>query len=1069
MKGLASWFARNPVAANLLMFALFFGGYFGLQSTKVEMFPEFSLDSVTVQVPYPGAAPQEIEEGICVKIEEEVHSIEGVDEVTSTAVEGMGTVMVQLKSGADPRRVLDDVKTRVDAISTFPEEAEEPIIQEVLLRRQVINVALYGDVPERTLKELGETVRDEVNEIEGISQVELAATRPYEIAIEVSERALRAHGLTFDAVANAVRSASVDLSGGSLKTRGGEILLRSDSQAYRGEEYEEIVVLRNEDGTRVALRDVASVVDGFEDTDQASRFNGAPTVMVQVFRIGDESALDISAAVKTYVDDLALRLPDGVSVDTWQDQALWLQSRMDLLIKNGIQGGILVFLVLALFLRFRLSFWVSLGIPICFLGTFMVMPWLDQSLNMLTLFAFLLVLGIVVDDAIVVGESIFSSQEQGNHGVEGADRGIRAVAVPVVFAILTTIAAFLPIVFLPTVTGKFFAVIPLVVIPALVFSLVESQLILPAHLAHEGGWMSRLSKYAPFSWWVAFQGLFARGLAWFARRVYQPSLELALGWRYTTVAVAIATMLITFGAVQAGWMKFVFFPSIEGDVIAAQVTMPKGTSVTVTRGAVQQIEDAAAEMIAQVEAETGPGSIVMNYMASVGEQPYLSQKQQTFGSGDIVGPEVGEVTIELTPAEGRTVSANELNELWQELAGPIAGAVEVNFDSALISNGDPIDLQLSGRDIDVLKAAAEEVKAELARFDGVREITDSFRGGKQELVLEVLPQAEALGITQLDLARQVRQGFYGEEAQRIQRGRDDVRVMVRYPESVRESLYAVEEMRVRTPAGVEVPFSEVASVRPQRGFSTIQRNDRARTIHVTADVDLSVADPKDVIAALEDEFLPAMLGRYQGVSASFEGQSSDQAEFGQAMVDYYVLSLFAIFALMAIPFRSYLQPLIIMTAIPFGVVGAVWGHIILGLDFSTLSVMGVAALAGVVVNDSLVLVDYVNKQRDAGMPLFEAARSAGAARFRPILLTSLTTFFGLTPLILEKSVQAQFLIPMCVSLAFGVLFSTFVTLVLVPSLYLILDDVTRSFRWLYPALFTSAETSTAARPEVSGA
>ncbi|MFT5687653.1 MAG: multidrug efflux pump subunit AcrB, partial [Planctomycetota bacterium] len=820
------------------MFALIVGGVFGLSTIKVEMFPEFSLDRITVQVPYPGAAPEEIEQGICIKIEEDVHSIEGVDKVTSTAIEGLGTVVIALKSGASSRVVLDDVKTRVGAISTFPEDAEEPIIQEMLLRRQVVNVAIHGDAPEATLRLLGERMRDEISSIEGISQVELTAVRPYEVSIEVSEHALISHGLTFDDVANAVRNSSVDLSGGSLKTRGGEILLRSVSQAYDGEDFASIVVLNRADGTRVRLDQVATVVDGFEDTDQASRFDGERTVMVQVYRIGNESALAISESVGEYVAGIAPHLPEGVQADTWQDQSLWLQSRLDLLIKNGLQGGFLVFLVLALFLKFRLSLWVTLGIPVSFLGTFMVMPWLDQSLNMLSLFAFLLVLGIVVDDAIVVGESVHSEHLRGHSGSEGAKRGVRAVAIPVVFAVLTTIVAFLPIVFLPTVTGKFFAVVPMVVIPALLFSLVESQLILPAHLAHEEGWMERLAKYPPFSWWVRFQSLFTGGLQWVAKRLYQPLLETALAWRYTTVAVAIASLLVTLGAVQAGWLSSSFFPEIEGDIIAAQVRMPQGSSVRVTREAVAQIEAAAATLIEEVDGANAGSeeAYFVHYMASVGEQPYLSQKQQTFGGGDIRGPEFGEVVIELSPAEGREISATDLNERWAELTGPIAGAAEVNFDAALMSNGPPIDLQLSGPDSNLLKLAAEEFKLELARFDGMREITDSFRGGKQELVLELLPQAEALGITQLDLARQVRQGFYGEEAQRIQRGRDDVRVMVRYPEAVRDSLFAIEQMRIRRPNGIQVPFSEVAQVHPQRGFSTIQRNDRQRTVHVTAEI-----------------------------------------------------------------------------------------------------------------------------------------------------------------------------------------------------------------------------------------
>jgi len=1048
VKTLVDWFARNPVAANLLMLVLVVGGVVGATTAKMELFPEFSLDMVSVSVVYPGASPEEVEEGICIKIEEEVHGIEGVERVTSTAVEGMGTVMIEVRSGEDARRVLDDVKTRVDAISTFPDEGEKPVIQEILMRQQVINVAVFGDAGERRLKELGERVRDEINALPGVSQVELVSARPYEMSIEVSEAALQRHGLTFDDVARAVRASSLDLSGGTIKTERGEILLRTKGQAYRGAQFEELTLLAREDGTRVTVGDVATVVDGFEDTDQASRFDGEPAVLVQVFRVGDESALGISAAVRDYVDALRPTLPEGIDVRSWQDTSVWLQGRLDLLVKNGLQGLFLVFLVLALFLKLRLSFWVTMGIPISFLGTLAVMPSLGQSINMLSLFAFILVLGIVVDDAIVVGENI-ETEQKGGPSVEASVRGVRGVTIPVVFAVLTTVAAFLPIAFLPGVIGKFFSVVPLVVIPALVFSLVESQLVLPAHLSHGWGFADRLGRHWPFKGWTLIQTGVARALDAFVRRVYRPTLETALRWRYATVALAIATMLITLGAVAGGMVKFVFFPEIEGDVVTAQVTMPQGTAAAQTAAAVAQLERSAEAVIAELEGPGREGRVFRSFMASIGEQPYLAQQRRTQGGGSIVGSQYGELVIELLPSEERDRDATDVVARWRELCGPIPGAVELNFSSAVMSAGDPVDVQLSGNQVSELKAAALELEAALARYEGVFDVSDSFRGGKQELVLDVLPGAEALGVSRADLARQVRRGFYGEEAQRVQRGRDEMKVMVRYPEETREGLHGLDAMHVRSPRGGEVPFSSVASVRPQRGYATIERTDRRRTIHVTADVDLTAANPNEVVASLEADVLPGILAAHPGVEASFEGQSSDQREFAGAMLRYFLISLFAIYALMAVPFRSYLQPAIVMTAIPFGIVGAVWGHAILGYDLSTLSVLGIAALAGVVVNDSLVLVDYVNRERERGLSVQEAARSAGLARFRPILLTSLTTFVGLAPLIAERSVQAQFLIPMAVSLAFGVIFSTVISLILVPSAYLILEDLARAWRWLY--------------------
>ncbi len=1058
MKSIAAWFAQNPVAANILLLLITAAGVMSALTIKMENFPEFSLDRVMVRVLYPGAAPEEVEESICIPIEEEVHGIEGVKTVTSSAAEGSGAVTIEVKGGEDARRILEDVKTRVDAIDTFPEEAEKPVIEELLMRQQVINVAIFGETEERTLKVIGERIRDDVNALEGVTQVELASARAYEISIEVSEFDLRKLGLTFDEVADAVRRSSLDLSGGSLKTEGGEILLRTVGQAYVGSEFEEIVVRTRPDGTRILLRDVATVVDGFADTDQDARFNGEPVVLLQVYQVGDESALEISSIVHDYIERTRPTLPAGIQIEPWQDKAKMLESRLSLLVRNGLQGLVLVFIVLTLFLRFRLSFWVTLGIPLSFLGALMVMPWFDQSINMLSLFAFILVLGIVVDDAIVVGENIYKEQEEGNEGVKGAIRGVQGVAVPVIFAVLTTIAAFLPMVGLPGITGKFFAVIPLAVIPALFFSLVESQLILPAHLSHSGGWTDRIARIPPFSWWTAFQTRVANGLTSFIQDVYRPALETVLRWRYLTVATGLSLLVVCAGVAGGGLVKFVFFPDIGGDVVAAELTMPEGTSAWVTERAVRQIEEAAEELRIELEEEGAP--VIRHFMAAVGEQPYAAQ-QLGPGSGEPnIAPHYGEVVLELVPSEERTITSEEVARRWRELCGPVPGVSQLAFNSALMSAGDPVNIQLTGRNVDALRSAADEVKARLATYPGVFDVSHTFRGGKEELVLDLEPGAEALGVTRLDLGRQVRQGFYGEEAQRIQRGRDEVKVMVRYPEEDRSRLFGLESMRVRTRNGSEVPLSAVATATQRQGYTTINRRDRMRTVNISSNVDLSIANPNEILDGVARDVMPGLMDRYPALSYTFEGQSSDQAETGQAMARWFLIALLGIYGLMAIPFRSYLQPVIVMIAIPFGFVGALAGHLMMGIDLSMLSVLGLVALAGVVVNDSLVMVDYVNQKRAEGMSTRLAARAAGVARFRPILLTSLTTFVGLLPLLLEKSVQAQFLVPMAVSLAFGVLFTTFVTLLIVPSVYMILDDVGRAWSWLYGSSHeTRAETA----------
>ncbi len=1067
MKGLVSWFARNKVASNLLMISLLLGGGMTAAGIKMELFPEFSLDVVTVSVVYPGAAPEEIEEAICIKIEEEIYAVEGIKQITSTAVENIGTVAIEVKPNFDPRRVLDDVKSLVDSIDTFPDEAEKPVIKEVLLRTQVINVAVYGDLSERKLKELGTRVRDEINSLAGVSQVELVNVRDYEISIELSEYELQKLDITFDEVAQAVRDSSINLSGGSIKTEQGEILLRTDTQAYDGAEFENLVLRTNPDGSRISLGQVATIIDGFEDTDQTARFQGKPSVMVQVFRVGEESALGIAAVVRDYVEELNEALPAGVRAETWQDQSVWLKGRLDLLLKNGAQGLVLVFLILALFLKLRLSFWVTIGIPISFLGTIMVMPSLGHSINMLSLFAFILVLGIVVDDAIVVGESIHKEQEGGTPGIDGAVRGVRSVSVPVVFAVLTTIVAFLPMGFLPGTFGKYFSVIPATVVPALLFSLVESQLVLPAHLTHATNAASAWSRMWPARIWNFVQSRFSNAMKFAATRLYAPVQARALEWRYTTVAIAIATLAITSSFIVGGRLKFVFFPDIEGDIAAAQITMPEGTSAETTALAVARIEAAAQKLIDENQGSEDGESIVMAFMASVGEQPFLAQQQQGQGAaGGIRGAQLGEVVMELVPTEQRDVSTNDLVNRWRELTGDIPGAVDLNFAAAVMSAGAPINFQLSAQSIEDLRLASAELRVAAASYDGVFDVTDSFRGGKQEYLLDVHPSAEALGISRLDLARQVRQGFHGEEAQRIQRGRDDLKVMVRYPKAERRSLAGVESMRIRSMDGVEIPFGSVASVEAGRGFATISRKNRARMVSVTADVDLTVNTPGEVMEALESEFLPGLLEKYPGLEVAREGQASDQEQFIQAMIKMYIMAMFVIYALMAIPFRSYTQPLIVMLAIPFGVVGAIWGHALLGYDFSVLSLLGIAALAGVVVNDSLVLVDYVNQKRAEGLSIREAAKVASIARFRPILLTSMTTFAGLTPLILERSVQAQFLVPMALSLAFGVIFSTMVTLLLVPCGYLILDDIGNAWRWLYPSLHAAPQPSARLSSEV---
>ena len=1044
------------------------------------------LDRIQVEVPYLGAAPEEVEEGVNVRIEEAIQGIDGIKRIQSTASEGMGSVMIELDLGADARRVVDEVKSSVDAITTFPIQTEKPIVRELTSRQQVVDIAVSGNIDPFTLKQITERVRDELTAIPEITQVDIVSAPPYEISIEVSEDDLRRHGMTFDQVADAVRRSSLDLPGGSVRTERGEILLRTIGQAYRGAEFEDLVLWTRADGSRLHLGDVATVVDGFEETDQYARFDVEPTMMVSVFRTGGQSAVDLAALATEYVGEAQARLPEGVSLTVWQNDAESLSNQLALMLQTGFAGFALVFLVLALFLELRLAFWVSLGIPISFLGAIALLPGLDVSFNMLSLFAFVLVLGIVVDDAIIVGENIYRHQEEHGDGLRGAIEGAREIARPVTFAVLTTVAAFSPLLFVPGMMGKVLRVIPLVVIPCLLFSLLESLNILPAHLSH----IPRRVRRGP---WRRFQSRFANGLKRFVQRVYCPVLDAALRWRYLTASVGVGVMIVTVGLVLSGRPGFRFVPSLEIDVVSASMTLPQGTPVEATGEAVAKLEAGAARLRRLLLDETGQDHFV-HVLAVVGDQPLAAR-----GGGPITpvvgraSSNVGEVAIELAAPERRIYSSEELGLLWRDATGPIPEAVAVDFSLTRWSGGSDVDVQLAGPELDRLRAAAEDVKRRLREYAGVYEVNDTFRAGKEEMKLGIKPAAEALGLTLQDLGRQVRQAFYGEEAQRIQHGRDDIRVMVRYPRDERRSLGDLENMRIRTPDGAEVPFSSVAVVEPGRGFASIRRVDRNRAVNVTASVDATVTSAGDVIADLNDRILPEVLARHPGVFYTFEGMMAEQRDVLGGLQRGFVLALLLIFALLAVPLRSYVQPLIIMTAIPFGLIGAVWGHIFLGLDVSMMSMFGLVAVTGVVVNDSLIMVDFINRARavhagvgrmaqqagggptdrrafdSAGLAL--AVREAGVQRFRPILLTSLTTFFGLAPLMWNQSFDAAFMVPMAVSLGFGVLFATFITLILVPTSYMILDDLGRGMRrvaGLQPIMPSAEITTQPADPERSG-
>ncbi len=1049
MSGPIAWFARNHVAANLLMVTVLGGGLVSLPLIQQKSFPDINVEVIQIGVPYPGAAPEEVEKGVCIRIEEEIQGISGIERITSTATEGACGVTAELLTGYPVDRALTEIKNAVDAITTFPEEAEEPVVSHFTIRRTALQIALWGDASEETLKVLGERIRDEIAALPGVTQVELTGDRPYEISVEVPEASLRKWGLSFDEVVEAIRRSSLDLPGGTVKTRAGEILLRTVGQAYTGAEFERIPVRTRPDGSRLLLGEVARVVDGFAEEERYARFNGQPAVMLVVYRVGDQKVLDLVAEVVDYVARAEATLPEGVHLTVWRDGSRALRDRLDILIRNGRGGFVLVFTALALFLRLRLAFWVALGIPVAFLGALALFPVLHLSIDVISLFAFILVLGLLVDDAIVVGENVHTHQERGEDPLDAAIRGTREVAVPVIFGVLTTVAAFLPLIATPGPMGQIFGAIGVVVICCLFFSLVESQLVLPAHLGHvrivpdPDRPRRRGPGAAVQARFKALQGRTSAALQRFAREVYGPAVERAVAWRYTTLAAAVFLLVVAAGLLASGRIRFSFFPPVESDYVSATLTMPQGTPAEITAAAVAELEAAAFRVKRRLDERYGTehGSVVRQILATVGEQPGTGRERPPGASGVGSGSHLGEVDMELLGGDLRPLAAREVAELWREETPPIPDVEQLSFESALFHLGSPIDIELRSPDMEGLVAAAERLKRKLAEYPGVSDIADSFREGKEEIALRILPEGETLGLTQADLARQVRQAFYGEEAQRIQRGRHDVKVMVRYPEAERRSLANLGELRLRTPAGAEIPFYAAARAASGRGYANIQRADRQRIVRVTADVDEKVLTAGEVLADLEAGFLPELLADHPGLGYSLEGEQREQRRTLGSLIRNFALALLVIYALLAVPLRSYAQPLLIMSVIPFGLVGAMAGHLLMGLHFSMMSVFGIVALSGVVVNSSLVLVHYVNARVAEGAPFAEAVRQAGVARFRPIFLTSLTTFAGLTPLLLERSLSAQFLIPMATSLGFGVAFATLIALFLVPCAYLVLEDL----------------------------
>jgi len=1065
MHTLIQWWARNRIAANFLMWALIAFGVMTWFNAKKEIFPEVSADVISITVPYPNAAPEEVEKGVVIPVEEAIATVDGIKRITGRAGEHLGVVYAEVRTGYKVQEVMARIKSRVDAIRNFAEQAEKPIIEDIPIRLQTLSVAISADTDEKNLRAITEQVRDGLQALPDVTQVDMAGAKRHEISIEISEQTLRRHGLTFDQVAQAVRVSSLDLPGGSMKTAAGEILIRTQARKYTAREFEEVVVLTRPDGTRLLLKEIAAVIDGFEDTDLFTRFDGRPAMVVNVFRSGDEDTLRVAEAVKNWLKDAPERLPHGVKLEVWNDLSLLLKGRIDLLLENSVQGFILVYLVLSLFLRPALAFHVGLGIPIAFAGGLIFLPMVGITINMISLFAFIVVLGIVTDDAIVVGENVHARMEKGESAKTASPRGTYEVMVVAIFGVFTVLVAFMPMLGVDGVGGKIWRQIPWVVIPTLLVSLVETNFILPAHLAQLGPEKPLSQMNVVLRSIVRVQRAVSAATGRFIARFYRPFLEGALRWRYATLAVFIAAFFVVIGLVAGNWIPFRFFPRVEAEIVSAKITLPPGVPVERTQEAVARIEAAAAKLNEEFQGLKGE-PIWKHILSTVGSQPFKVGFNPV-GAAD--ASNIGEVTIELLPAAERDVVADTIIARWRELTGPIPGAVELGFLANTSNSGNAIDILLRGSDLTRLRKATAYVKEELGKVEGTADSTDSNRDGKRELKMNILPQAETLGLRLADVARQVRQAFYGEEVQRLQRGRDEVKVMVRYPREERHSAASMEAMKIRTPTGAEVPFSEVAAPGEGHGYSYILRRDRDRAMTVSCDLDLTVpgANANTIVAALTQkksgppqsasEKLLNMMGmwpeekpegallklknEFPDITWSFEGEQEQQRDDMRDIAGGAVLALFGIYILLAIPLRSYIQPMIVMSVIPFGMVGAVVGHVVFGFELSIMSMIGIVALSGVVVNESLVLVEFVNRNRRRSQSVLDAAREAGVQRFQAIMLTSVVSFIGVMPMITEPSIQAKFLIPCAISLAFGCLSNLLNTLILVPCVYAILEDI----------------------------
>ena len=1013
--GPIAWMAQHSIAANLLMILLIGGGIWGAFNIQKEVYPQFDLDIVNVSVSYPGAAPSEVEQGILRPVESAIRGIEGIMEISSTAREGAGSTRIELVTGTDRMKAFQDIDQAVSRVRTFPDDAEKPEVTLVSPQREVMNIVLYGPVDIWTLRKLAEQLRDRLLADPAITQVELGNAPDYVTHVEIPQYRLREYGLTLGQVASMIRRSSEDVPAGTVETNAGEVLLRLKERRQWADEFENIEIISTGSGAAVTLGEIATITDGFEESGFHSQFNQTPSVEVDIFRVGEQSPLEIAERVEAIMADVETTLPAGVQWRIDSNSAKDYEQRLSLLLKNGFMAIGVVLLILAVFLEIRLAFWVMMGMTISFVGSILLLPMAGVSINMISMFAFLVVLGIVVDDAIVVGENVYEFRQKGMGNKAAAIKGAREIAKPVTFSIITTIVAFVPLLFMPGTTGKFWAPLPAVVIIVLAISLLEALYILPAHLAH-----SSSQPHTGFGRRIhAWQQTFSNGFSHFVDTRYRRLLDLCLRHRYITLSAAVSIFIVVAGYGTSGHMGMIMMPEVAADEIEAGIRLPVGTT-----------PDQAARVAGLVTAST-------RRMFDEHNLYEVAEGVKT----NVRGGSFIDVEIVMRPPDEHDMSAEEIIALWRDQIGDIEGVSQITFEAERGPGGwrQDISIDLSHADIAVLEAASQALLLRVQEFEGATNVNDNYDKGKAQFDFTLLPEGRNLGLTPADVGQQVRDAFYGALALRQIRGTDEIEVRVKLPKEDRKDIQSFADLVIMTPDGVEVPLLEVVEVKRGAAFSSINRRDGRRVVNVSLDVEPK-REVSRVLAAIQSETLPDLRADFPGLTWTFEGSQAEMRESTTALWGSFGLALAVVYALLAIAFSSYLQPLIVMTAIPFGVVGAIIGHIILGFDLSLISFMGVIALSGVVVNDALIMIDFANRKRHEHSA-FDAIHMAGLRRFRPIILTTLTTFGGLTPIIMETSRQSAYLVPMAISLGFGIVFATAIILVLVPCLYMILEDI----------------------------